>query len=135
MPKICLYPYNCQVSWRYIRSGWHLPAVSPHCQLWPPGPSGSLSLLCDRSKGLSRRCSSKKLVMSLAMASTSLGHHQESRSPWQRVQFHTTTQETHTVSSPMIHLQHSQGSQIGPVSLALVLFSPDPQPRSDASSL
>lgn len=67
------------------------------------------------------------------MASTSLGHHQESRSPWQRVQFHNTPQKTHTVSSPKIHLQHPQGSQMGPVFLASVLLSPDPQSRSDAS--
>lgn len=43
------------------------------CQCWLPGPSTSLSLLWDSSVGLSRRCSSRKLVMSLAIASTSLG--------------------------------------------------------------
>lgn len=43
------------------------------CQLWLLGPSASLSLLWDSSPGLSRRCSSRKVVMSLAMASTSLG--------------------------------------------------------------
>lgn len=48
-------------------------AAAGGCQLCP-GPSASLSLLSelDNSEGLSRRCSSRKPVMSLATASTSL---------------------------------------------------------------
>lgn len=68
------------------------------CQLWLPGLSVSLSLLWDSSTGLSRRCSSKKVAMSLAMASTSLGQAGTGKKGW----------------LPQEKYQHPQGSPPGP---------------------
>lgn len=60
-----------------VEAGWLLRPIGSTLgrrvgQPCSAGPSASLSLLGDSSSGLSGRCSSRKLAMSLAMASTSL---------------------------------------------------------------